>query len=178
MQYTNNVKSKLAFQFVEQMYAQQGRWTALAPREEGGVIPFDVADEIRGFIQHKMNDIVGKTLEDFIVMAYSGDPQARPSEKLPDGTEVPTKATKTAAQTILGRLSTSAVPLASVRSDFHLPECYHNIYLTSPAKCHWLHQAIIELAPTSTSIRKVFGLQMKEESGRERLRSPNRSGTT
>ena len=29
-----------------------------------------------------------------------------------------------------------------------------------------------------TSIRKVFGLQMKEESGRERLRSPNRSGTT
>ena len=156
--------SQLAFQFVEQMYAQQGRWTALAPREEGGVIPFDVADEIRGFIQHKMNDIVGKTLEDFIVMAYSGDPQARPSEKLPDGTEVPTKATKTAAQTILGRLSTSAVPLASVRSDFHLPECYHNIYLTIPAKCHWLHQAIIELAPTYHLLKENIFLSSANDS--------------
>ena len=141
----------LAGNFVNQMYDRQDRWTALVPQDGRGTIDFNAADEIRSFIRNQMQDLVGKTLEDFIVMAYSGDPSATPSV-MRNGIEVPSPATMTAANQILTRLSNSAVPLASVRTDFHLAGCYKNIYLTVPEQCGWLYQAILNMSAT-------FGLQ-------------------
>ena len=66
---------------------------------------------------------------------------------LPDGTMVPSRAAKIAARSILERLYVNAAPMASVRPDFHLNGCCRNMYLTIPEKCHWLHQAIREMAP-------------------------------
>lgn len=139
--------NQLAYQFVQQMYSKQDRWTALAPRDGQGTISFDVAAEIRDFIKNQMGDLVGKTLEDFIVMVYSGDKTATPSV-MENGVQVPSPATKTAATQILDRLRTSAVPLAAVRGDFSVYDCYNNVYLTIPEKCNWLYQAITDLAPT------------------------------
>ena len=152
--------NQLAYQFVEQMYAQQGRWTSLAPRDGMGTIDFDVADEIRAFIRSKMDDIVGKTLEDFIVIVYSNNPGAKPTM---DGV-VPSDDTKTAAKNILGRLSINAVPLASVRKDFNIEECYRNIYLTIPDKCRWLHQAILEMASAYNLAKENIYLSSSNDS--------------
>ena len=146
--------NQLAYQFVQQMYSKRDRWTSLAPRDGQGTISFDVAAEIRDFIKNQMGDLVGKTLEDFIVMVYSGgndpkngDKTATPSV-MENGQEVPSTATRTAAQVILEKLKTSAVPLASVRGDFSVYDCYNNVYLTIPEKCNWLYQAITDLAPS------------------------------
>lgn len=137
--------NQLAYLFVQQMYKEKDRWTSLAPRDGQGTISFDVAQEIRRFIKNQMSDLVGKTLEDFIVMAYSANPNATPSV-MQNGKEIPSAATRTAAQQILSRLNTNAVPLASVRGDFSVMACYHNVYLTIPETCKWLYSAILELA--------------------------------
>ena len=138
--------NQLAYQFVEQMYQQQDNWTSIAPKEGQGTISFDVAQEIRGFIQTKMNDVVSKTLEDFVVKAYSGNIDAVPSVKVANDVEVPSEDAKIAATEILSRLRNSAVPLASVRNDFSIQECYNNVYLTVPERCHWLYEAILAQA--------------------------------
>lgn len=138
--------NRLACQFVEQMCARQERWTSLADCQGEKTIDFNIAEEIRIFIRDEMADIAGKTPEDYIVVAFSGDPHARLSENLPDGTMVPSLETRKAAQWILRRLTENAFPLASLRPDFALGDCYQNMYLTIPAKCRWLYEAMREVA--------------------------------
>lgn len=138
--------NRLAGQFVEQMCARQNRWTSLAARHGENTMVFNVAEEIRGFIRDKMADIAEKTPEDYIVMTFSGDPHARLSEMLPDRTMVPSREARMAAKYILERLTAAAVPLASVRQDFNLRDCYQDMYLIIPAKCRWLYEAMRDVA--------------------------------
>ena len=154
----------LASQFIEQMCSRKDRWTSLEPRGKDGKAAFDAAGEIRSFIRDNMADISGKTMEDYIVIAFTGDPHAQPSEMLPDGTMGPSRAAKIAARSILERLMKDAVLLSSVRPDFHLEECYHNMYLIIPAKCRMLYMAICDAAESCHLAKENIFLESNGDS--------------
>lgn len=136
---------KLANKFVERLCEKKDEWTGLDTNAGQSIMCFDVANEIRSFIQDNLQECISTTMEQFLVKAYSGNVDAPVFTYDDHGNQIYSLETADAANTILSRLSQKASALASV-SDFNLEDTYSNVYLTLPADCKWLYQAVVDRA--------------------------------
>lgn len=132
---------RIAVKFVDMLCEKKDEWTGLDIDGNHGVMTFDVANEIRTFISENFKDCISTTMEEFLVKANTGRSDAPVFSYDEHGNQIPSDYTQAAADEILGRLSNNAKALASV-SEFSLDETYSNIYLTLPADCKWLYQAM------------------------------------
>ena len=132
----------LAYSFVEELLNKKDEWTQLAGAGNRDLGKFDPAGVIRTFVREKFQDCINTTIESFVVKSYSGNSAAQVTDIDPGtGQEVCSEDTLAAAQQIFNRLNNDAVPLSSVEGTF-LSNAYSNIYLTVPATCKYLYDAL------------------------------------
>lgn len=150
IQYLDNILSeqdvkRTATKFVDMLCDKKKEWTDLNAEGNNGVMAYNVADEIRNFIEEHLQKCISTTLEEFLVKAYSGAVDA-PVWKYDDrNNQVYSDETEYAAGQILSKLTSNASALAAI-SGMNLDNAYSNVYLTVPEDCKWLYQAMVDQA--------------------------------
>ena len=144
--YNDEQINQIVNDFIQDLCENKDKWTGCKTGDKGlfeWSEQSNIAQSIRAFVKKEFVDL---SIEDFVVKIYSGDSSARVFETDVNGVEIPTPETTTAANNIHGKLSAQSQALALVEASFNLPQCCNNVYITIPANCKYLYDAISNIS--------------------------------